>query len=295
MNGIVIRACAKVNLFLDVSAKNTDGYHSVNTVMLSHSLSDRVVISREGNGIKLLCSESRLPVDEKNIAFRAADAFYKITGFNPSVTISLEKNIPFQAGMGGGSTDAAAVIRGLNVIYGNPLDSDSEEKLARTFGADVPFFLRGGCYRLSGRGDIFEEKLNVPKCGLLFIKPDAGISTPDAYKELDRLYRDFSGYVPRDYKKLTAATAGNEFGKICGSIFNIFDMTLPELCPLNIEILNVLRCLTPGAVLSGSGSSVCGFFRTEKAAINAEKKIRKEHPLLHTYVSVPTEKALFTE
>ena len=148
MNGIQVikaEANAKLNLYLDITGRRADGYHLLETVMQSITLADGVtVVVSAGNGISLSCDREDVPTDSRNTAYRAAEYFMEAAGVSGTVCIDIEKHIPSGAGMGGGSADAAAVLRALNMAYGEPLTEDSLLEIAARVGADVPFCLVGG-------------------------------------------------------------------------------------------------------------------------------------------------------
>src|SRR5690348_11702595 len=151
---MTLRAYAKLNLLLRVLRRRPDGFHDLLSVMQTVSLWDRIAIELgQEEGIRLTVDDPRLPADDSNLAYRAAALFYGRAGWEPNVRIALEKRIPMRAGLGGGSSDAAAVLCGLNRMHGDPFDEREMAALAAVLGSDVPFFLRGGCAVAEGQGE----------------------------------------------------------------------------------------------------------------------------------------------
>lgn len=276
MERLSIRANAKLNLFLDVYEKRPDSYHSVRTVMLACGISDFVTLEKRKSGIYLECiPDSSLP-PMQNLAYRAALSFQKASGICAGINIRLEKKVPSEAGLGGGSADAAAVIRGMNLLYGSPLSFEQEISAARSLGADVPFFLCSGCMLMDGRGDLPVKELPLPSCALLMVKPASGIPTPAAYAELDRLNDGFASYRAKSVLKLEDALSDNDFSGTCSLLYNKFEEILPALNRDSLDILEYLRENAHAAILSGSGSACFGFFESEEQALECEAKIKNK-------------------
>lgn len=173
-------APAKVNLWLRVLCKQEDGYHQVETVLQTINLTDRLILKEAPHGISLSCNDPRLPCDRRNLAFRAAEL---LSAYAPDrgVRIYLEKRIPWQAGLGGGSSDAAAVLRGLNKLWELNLPWQQLVPLASSLGADVPFFLQGGTGIGRGKGDQIEKLAVEPDLVLILVKPPFGLATSLVY------------------------------------------------------------------------------------------------------------------
>lgn len=258
-----IKACAKINLTLDVTGKREDGYHLLDTVMHTVSLSDEVELVREtAPGIRLKCSESYLPLDERNTAYRAARLFLTHCGLEgEGVSLSIEKHIPSRAGLGGGSADAAAVLRGMNLLFQTGLSQESLAQLGSEIGADVPFCVVGGAKRCEGIGEQLSDVPTLPPCAILICKPPVGMSTPRAYALIDQYPLTGRRFTPN----MVEALKGGDLAEIAGVLGNRFDevMKLPKVR----EIEKVMRSSGAlGAMMSGSGSAVYGIFRSEKAA-----------------------------
>lgn len=260
-----IKAYAKINLSLDITGKREDGFHTLDTVMQSVSVCDEVEINRvEEPGVRLRCSKEYLPVDEKNTAYRAAQLFLRRCGLEgEGVELSIRKTIPSRAGMGGGSADAAAVLLGLNQLYGAGLDLAGLVSLGVQVGADVPFCIRGGACRCTGVGEILEPAPSLPDCFLVICKPPAGMSTPRAYALVDRYP------LPRvqNTPKLLRALESGDLRRIGKSLSNRFDETMRLM-----QVKNIKRAMLSagafGAMMTGSGSAVYSIFDAEEKARN---------------------------
>ena len=252
-----INAYAKINLFLEITGKLPNGYHTVDTVMQSVSLSDLIeleLIPRR-EGIKLSCNLSAIPTDERNIAYKTAKAYLEATNVDCGVRINIDKSIPSEAGMGGGSADGAAVLLGLNELCGNPLDICALEKIASNHGADIPFCIKGGTRRLLGIGTDSFEKYSSPSLPLVIVKPQSGVSTPQAYRLLDLIFSDFTDHIPMSPEGLIDFLCGKTGG--CSDVlFNRFESVLGEMCPASKELIEFLRDRSHGSLLCGSGAAV---------------------------------------
>ena len=189
------RANAKINLYLDVISKRENGYHDLVSIMQTLSLCDLVTVEYDPapqTAIELSASgNSAMPCDCRNLAWRAAELFLRESGKSGRVKIFLEKHIPMEAGLAGGSTDAAAVLRALNHLSGNPFDTAALCALGARLGADVPFCIKGGTALVTGIGDGLEALAPMEDCPLVVAKMGAGISTVWAYGELDRIHNHF--------------------------------------------------------------------------------------------------------
>lgn len=179
-----LSAPAKINLSLSVLGKRPDGFHAIESHFVAISLADTLTLEPVSeSGISFTCSDASLPCDDSNLVVRAARRFYETAQIPAAVRIRLEKKIPHGAGLGGGSSDAAATLRGLNALHGAPLAADTLHALAAELGSDVPFFLAGGSALCRGRGEIIEPHPLPTPLSLLLVKPAFGVPTPWAYKQ----------------------------------------------------------------------------------------------------------------
>lgn len=253
-----LSANAKINLHLEITGRRSDGYHTVDTVMQEISISDRISLTLlpKSEGIRLQCNVPSVPCDTRNIAYKAASKYLELSGVDCGVLIVLEKNIPHEAGLGGGSADGAAVISGLNLLCDNALDTEQMQRIAVTLGADVPFFLSGGTALMGGIGTDFFERIDTPDLHLVIAKPSVGISTPAAYGYLDRIHNNFTDRLKTNYSPLINAIRQNSAKAISDSMYNVFETAADELCAPSKELRLFMKDNSYGALLSGSGSAV---------------------------------------
>ncbi len=250
---ITMAAPAKVNLYLGVGSVRADGYHNVETVMHALALADTVVL-RSARVLSLAGGEALGVAAEQNLAYRAAEALARRLDRDPGVHITLDKRIPAGAGLGGASSDAAAVLAGLPLLWGVDVEHGVLTDIAAGLGADVPFFLTGGTSLLAGRGDVFVRHVPSPRLEIALIKPDAPVPTAEAYAAFDRL----GGPEPSGPANTITACESHDPARVGRALFN--NMTLPatELVPEIADVLAVCDA-DPGVIgsaLSGSGSAV---------------------------------------
>ncbi|MBQ8015850.1 MAG: 4-(cytidine 5'-diphospho)-2-C-methyl-D-erythritol kinase [Clostridia bacterium] len=270
---ITVDAPAKINLFLDITGRLDNGYHSLFMVMQSVGLSDKVTLEEtETDGIFLECSDSRLPCDEKNIAYKAALAFYKKTNIEPKIKIGIEKNIPFAAGLAGGSADAAAVIVGLNTLYKSGLSQRELCKIGLSVGSDVPFCIVGGTCLSQNTGGVLSPLEHLKDCFIVLAKPEAGVSTAEAYAAADNTYL----YRPDSMRMLDACEKG-DFEGICRYAGNVFEQVI-EVAD-RVEFKRIMRkhgCSL--CQMSGSGPTVFALFENKENAENCAEELKKICP-----------------
>lgn len=248
-------AYAKLNLTLDVLGKREDGYHDLQSVMQTISIRDDIEIDvGTGKPWRLLCSDETLPTDERNLAWKAADVFCRTMNRDPDgLEIRIVKRIPSGAGMGGGSADAAAVLRALNRHYGEPLSVLALAELGAQVGSDVPFCVLGGTAMVEGRGERLRKLPNMPDCIFVVCKPDFSVSTPELYQKIDRVA------IPQrpDNRAMETALLAGDLGAVAENLCNVFD---PVVTSEHLE-LNYIKsiCHSYGALnqqMTGSGSAV---------------------------------------
>ena len=248
-------AFAKVNLTLDVLGIRDDGYHDIKSVMQTISIRDDIEIDVDtGKPWKLHCSMEGIPQDQRNLAWKAAEVFYQFTKLETSgLEIRITKRIPTQAGLGGGSADAAAVLRALNKHYGMPLSLPALAEIGAHVGSDVPFCTLCGTAMVEGRGERLRKLPDIPDCFFVVCKPDFSASTPELYKKLDE------SVVARhpDNQAMESALLAGDLEKVAQNIWNVFD---PVVTNDHLE-LNYIKSIfnTYGAIayqMTGSGSAV---------------------------------------
>ena len=248
-------AFAKLNLTLDVLGKRPDGYHDLKSVMQTVSVRDDIEIDiGTGKEWKLTCTNPDVPTDERNLAWKAAKVYLDTLGKDPNgLEIRITKRIPMEAGMGGGSADAAAVLRALNRHYGNPLSILALAELGSQIGSDVPFCTVCGTAMVEGRGEQLRKLPDLPDCCFVICKPDFSCSTPELYKKIDETE------IARrpDHAAMESALLVGDLGKVAENICNVFD---PIVTEDHLE-LNYIKSIfnTYGSVaqqMTGSGSAV---------------------------------------
>lgn len=274
---------AKVNLVLAVGEKQESGFHEVQTIMHSLALHDTLSMRRfddEGSGdglqVMLKC-ESSFTIDpllikaEENIAYKAVVELAKALGRTQDETIEmiLNKVIPAEAGLGGGSSNAAAALVGAATLWGVGMEDERVQEVASRLGADVSFFLKGGCARLSGKGDVFEAQLEPRSGFVLLVRPDAGVSTGKAYAAFDEdLVLPSSEYL----SSIAALDAAADV-----SLYNNLEKAACSVTPVVAQVLEWGRAAAgeENVVLCGSGSAVCCIFDSYQAACEASVEARK--------------------
>ncbi len=285
---ITVNAPAKINLFLDIIGKLDNGYHSLYMVMQTVGLYDTVTVEKsEKNGIFLTCSEEKLPCDEKNIAYKAAAAFCKKYGIEPNIRMHIEKRIPFAAGLAGGSADAAAVIVALDKLYETKL---SEYELCKTgllVGSDVPFCIKGGTCLSQNTGGVLSPLEPLKDCFIVLAKPEAGVSTAEAYAAADSTYL----YKPDSMRMLDACEKG-DFEGICKYAGNVFEQVI-EVAE-RVEFKEIMRkhgCSL--CQMSGSGPTVFALFEKKENAEKCAEELKKICP--NVFVTTPVNHGAITE
>ncbi len=248
-------AFAKINLTLDVLGKREDSYHDLSSIMQTVSIRDDIEIDiGTGKPWKLTCDKEHIPADERNLAWKAAKVFFDATGKDPDgLEIRIVKRIPSEAGLGGGSADAAAVLRALNAHYNAPLSILALAELGALVGSDVPFCVLGGTVKVEGRGERLCKLPDMPDCFIVVCKPDFSCSTPELYKMIDE-----TEIAKRpDHAALESALLAGDIGKVAENLFNVFD---PLVTKDHLE-LNYIKSIfnsygSMAQQMTGSGSAV---------------------------------------
>lgn len=282
MTSVKEKAYAKINLYLDVTAKRDDGFHDICTVMHTLSLCDDVTVTINGRGARSVTMQiggcRRIPFDSRNIAYSAAMLFMETLGIYAQIHIKLEKRIPVSAGLAGGSSDAAAVLRAMNKIFSRPFTEKRLLELAAQLGSDVPYCLLGGTALCEGRGEQITRLDFGGKLYAVIASTPEHVSTPEAYKALDVAYSDFDGSVPKEATvSLDRMLAAIESGTLSDvKLFNVFEKTVLPSCPKASELHTLLPTLGAYSVLmSGSGPSVFALFLNEEGAVSAADMLRE--------------------
>ena len=277
-------AFAKLNLTLDVTGKREDGYHDIKSVMQTVSIRDDVEIDiGTGKPWVLHCSAEDIPADERNLAWKAAKIYCDAMKKDPQgLEIRITKRIPSGAGMGGGSADAAAVLRALNRHYGNPLSLPALAELGAQVGSDVPFCVIGGTAMVEGRGERIRKLPDMPDCIFVVCKPDFSASTPELYRKLDETA---VAHRP-DNQAMESALIAGDLGKVAENIYNVFD---PVVTAEHLE-LNYIKsiCHSYGALnqqMTGSGSAVFAVMSEFEFAAVVCNMLKENYPRI--YIAKP--------
>lgn len=277
-------AFAKINLTLDVLDKRPDGFHDLKSVMQTVSIRDDIELNLDtGNPWELICDQPDIPTDNRNLAWKAAEIYFSALNKDPNgLTIKITKRIPQQAGLGGGSADAAAVLRALNKHYDNPLSILALAELGAQVGSDVPFCTLCGTAMVEGRGERLRKLPDMPDCFFVVCKPDFSSSTPELYKKIDEIV---IGKRP-DHQAMESALIASDLGKIAENIYNVFD---PLVTKEHLE-LNYIKSIfnSYGSVahqMTGSGSAVFGIVDNFEYAAVICSMLKDNYP--QVYIAKP--------
>ncbi len=285
MEKVKLQAFAKINLTLDITGRREDGYHLLRSIMQQIYPYDLVEVKKADSiSLKLFCdnepgsSHEAVPADRRNIAWKAAELILKEAGISSGVEITLKKSIPAAAGLAGGSTDAAAVLKGVNELYEIGYDTDKLCELGVKLGADVPFCIRGGTALAEGIGEKLTPLPAPGKAYILLVKPPIAVSTKEVYEAYDALEpserEDKSGRLE---KLLTEGRADPK--AVCGCLMNVLSGVTEAQHPIIKEIREKMTELgAEGALMSGSGPTVFGIFSDGEKAKNAFKRMTDLYP-----------------
>ncbi len=253
----IARSYAKVNLTLDVLGKRPDGYHDVEMIMQTVSLYDLVLVDRTDKNISISTNLRYLPINEKNIAYKAAVLFFDYTGIDGGCKIMIHKNIPVAAGLAGGSGNAAAVLCALDKLYNTNLSLNELQKIGLELGADVPYCIIGNTALATGIGEILTHLSPMPKCTILMVKPPISVSTASIYEAIDTAQI----YDRPNTSEMIDALSSQDIGKIADNLSNVMGTVTETIHPIikGIRRKMILNGAL-GAVMSGSGPTVYGIF-----------------------------------
>jgi 4-diphosphocytidyl-2-C-methyl-D-erythritol kinase len=262
---------AKINLFLKILGKRTDGYHDLITLMCCIGIYDTVSLTVGNTNIAVSCNHPFVPEDGSNLAYVAADLFLKTLEKNEGVNISIQKQIPVAAGLGGGSSNAAAVLLGLNRHYGYPFSREDLMSLGLSIGADVPFFLFGRPAIATGIGEKLEAYAGLENFSILLVSPGFSVSTAEVYKKLNL-------GLTKCKKKLKSFPLNNQrFDPRCHLCNDLEAVTASKYPVINTVKKALLSHGALGALMSGSGPTIFGLFSDLNGASQAN------HALCHIY------------
>ena len=271
------QALAKLNLTLDVLGRREDGYHDMCMVMQSITLADTLTITpTTGEGIRVSTNFEFLPSDDTNLAAKAAKAFWDARGeAHQALEIDIDKHIPVCAGMAGGSSDAAAVLRGLNEQAGKPYTLMELAKVGEAVGSDVPYCVLGGTALAEGRGEILTPLAPLPKCHVVVCKPGFPISTPTLFRKIDQV-----DIIHRpDTAGMIAALEAGDLTGVARRLYNVFEDALNDQQRASVNAIKntLIEYGALGAAMSGSGPTVFGLFDDEEKAKEAYQILSKEY------------------
>lgn len=271
---ITIAAPAKINLSLDITGKLENGYHALDTIMQTISIEDKITLAKTGRQISVLCDHPQVPQGNGNICHKAAEAFFEKTALEGSVIITIDKNIPVAAGLAGGSSDAAAVIKGLNLLYGTGLTQREMCEIGLKCGADVPYCIVAGTCRAKGIGEKLTKLPSFAGVYIVLVVPDFFVSTAWAYKNYDLNSPDEK---PRT-EELISYIRGRDIKNTAERMANVLESVTAKKHPEIQEIKNdIKKSGACGSVMSGSGPSVFGLFENEEKARIAFSVIREKY------------------
>ena len=280
-----IYAEAKINLTLDIREKRPDGFHEVSTIYQTTGLCDLIEIKKSDTpGIRITSNDKDLACDETNLIYKAADLFLNEQRINAGLDIYLEKIIPYGAGLGGGSSDAAATLKLLNEMFEKGLPDEKLEEYSARLGSDVAFFIKGGAASASGKGEKLKQIPAMPPCSLVLVKPQSHSSTAEAYRALDEL----GTYAHPSAEAMKKALEASDIDAVCAAVGNSFEDIKGIVCPE----FDTIKCMldeqgADAVLLCGSGSAVCGIFKEKNKAERACETIKKTHAEHRVFLTGP--------
>lgn len=274
MEQITIAAPAKINLSLDITGKLENGYHALDTIMQTISIEDKITLAKTGRQISVLCDHPQVPQGNGNICHKAAEAFFEKTALEGGVIITIDKNIPVAAGLAGGSSDAAAVIKGLNLLYGTGLTQREMCEIGLKCGADVPYCIVAGTCRAKGIGEKLTKLPSFAGVYIVLVVPDFFVSTEWAYKNYDLNSPDEKPCTEELISYIRGRDIKNTAERMANVLESITAKKHPEIQEIKNDIKKSGAC---GSVMSGSGPSVFGLFENEEKARIAFSVIREKY------------------
>ncbi len=275
MSRIENKAFAKINLSLDVVRKREDGYHDLKMIMQTIDLHDTVILEKAEDGISLECDSKWVPNDNTNIAWKAAMAMMESYGIKGGVYIKIIKRIPVAGGLAGGSSDAAAVLRGMNDLFGLGADTDELRRLGKQLGADVPYCVTGGTKLAEGIGDRLSDLPGFNNVDIVLVKPRIGVSTSWVYGNLDASQIEDTDRP--DTNHIIAALERKDVRAVAKGMRNVLEsVTLKRYRVVQQAKRKLCEFGALGSLMSGSGPTVFGVFPNSKTAAAAYKKIASD-------------------
>lgn len=272
---MLIKSYAKINLSLDVIGKREDGYHLLKMIMQSIDLSDDVTIEKSSDGIRISCDKEYVPTDSRNLAYKAAQLFFDNFEIkSDGVHIDIVKNIPVAAGLAGGSSNAAAVLKGMRNMYMPAVTDEKLIKIGLKIGADIPYFICGGTALCEGVGEKITPLKSFNNQIVVLVKPSFGVSTKDVYErlEISKIYRH------PDMRAILNGIRDKSIKNVCRNMKNILEnVTLkkyPLIRKIKVQMIEEGAC---GALMSGSGPTVFALFKHQEQAQQCFEKMKLKY------------------
>lgn len=283
MNQVIEKAYAKINLSLDVLRRRPDGYHEVKMIMQTVGIFDTLTIAKSNDKeICLKVGNAPLPCDRSNLIYKAAEMVINQFDLQQGVEITLEKNIPIAAGMAGGSSDAAAVFRGMNRLFSLGMSLDDMQKLGVKIGADIPYCIVGGTALSEGIGEVLSPLPAPPEAYLLIAKPDIDVSTKFVY---ENLHADTLAYHP-DVDGMAKALYAGDLKGITDRMGNVLETVTEKAYPVITEIKVLMKDKgAENALMSGSGPTVFGIYKEKERAEEACKALQEKDLARQVFVT----------
>lgn len=273
MDEVVLEAFGKINLYLDVLWKREDGYHEIRSIMQSIDLKDTIKIRETNSGMKIDCTHPQVPLDSSNLVYKAWEKMKEISGIDKEVDITIHKRIPVAAGLAGGSADAAAVIKGLNILWDLNLKEEDLMKIGIKIGADVPFCIKGGTCLAEGIGEKLTSIEPFKGKLLLIATPNIPISTEKAYKNLplDKIH------AHPDIDRFIKGIKDKDFKFVAENMINVMEYSeLDELKIIPSIKEEMIRFGALGSIMSGSGPTVFGLFEDDEPMMKCKKSLERK-------------------
>lgn len=272
MNSVSLIAPAKINLFLDITGKLPHGYHEIYSVMQSIDIFDYIDVEKSDD-LSVICDNPNI-CGEKNIAYKALTLFFEQSEIKSGARINIKKNIPLEAGMAGGSADAAAVLKGLNILFDEPFSEDELYDIGEKCGSDVPFCIKGGTMLCEGKGEKLFSLPDIPDCTILIVKPNFGMSTAESYKYYDEHQLFKLEHPCKD--EIISSLEKNSLQDLCKGLYNILEATVehPQIKEIKHDMLN---CGAYSSLMTGSGTAVFGIFDSMEAAVSAKTILSEKY------------------
>lgn len=280
MKKATFKSYAKINLTLDVLGKRQNGYHDIKMIMQTISLYDTVTVelTDKAGGISVSANLPYLPRGRENLAYRAAELFFDKTGINAGAVITLDKHIPVGAGLAGGSSNCAVVLKALNKLCASNLSGEALCEMGASLGADVPYCILGGTKLAEGIGERLSPLAKMPPCRILLVKPAFSISTKAVYEKID----SFSGFRRPDTGMVIQGLKERSMDKITRGMANVLEEVSISDHPVLADLKNELLSLgADGAQMSGSGPTVFGIFTDRERAFAAKNRLRGKYKTVY--------------